>query len=148
MSKLASILDLEAMDLRCLLIRLMLALLFTHELDAMTQSEWRLLYVLRDLSDHQARGWFVVLHVPLFWALIALTHHTQHKLQSVSRISLAVFCLVHALLHLRLRNDPLSTFDTPLSWSLILGPAALGAAFLIGVAKTRKKPQLAAKPPL
>jgi hypothetical protein len=118
------------MNVSKFLIHLMLALLFTHELDAMTQSEWRLLYVLRDLSDHQTRWWFVALHVPLFWALIALTHHAQIKLQNFSRIVLAVFCIVHALLHLHLRNDPLSTFSTPLSWSLILGSAALGAAYV------------------
>jgi hypothetical protein len=110
----------------------MLALVFTHELDARTQSEWRLLYVLRDLAEPQARWWFVALHVPLFWALIALTHHAHAhaKMQHFSRIGLAVFCIVHALLHMRLRNDPLSTFTTPLSWSLILGAALLGAVYL------------------
>jgi hypothetical protein len=117
-----------------LLIHLMLALLFTHELDAMTQSEWLLLYVLRDLVEPEARWWFVAIHVPLFWALIALTHHAQAKLQSASRMGLAVFCMVHALLHLRLRNEPLSTFTTPLSWSLILGAALLGAVYLALVA--------------
>jgi hypothetical protein len=53
------------MNFSKLLTHLMLALLFTHELDAMTQSEWRLLYVLRELSDAQGRWWFVALHVPL-----------------------------------------------------------------------------------
>jgi hypothetical protein len=124
------------------LTHLMLALLFTHELDAMTQSEWRLLYVLRDLAEPEARWWFVAIHVPLFWALIALTHHAQAKLQNASRMGLAAFCMVHALLHLRLRNDPLSTFSTPLSWSLILGAAALGAAYLALVAyKPSTQPQ-------
>ena len=54
----------------------MLAVLFIHELDAMTQSEWRLLYALSSLSDEQGRWWFVAINVPLFWALIALTHHS------------------------------------------------------------------------
>jgi lysylphosphatidylglycerol synthetase-like protein (DUF2156 family) len=130
------------MKLPKLLIHLMLALLFTHELDAMTQSEWRLLYVLRDLSDDEGRWWFVAIHVPLFWALIALTYHAQAKAQHISRIGLAVFCIVHALLHLRLRNDPLSAFTTPLSWGLILGAAALGAAYLALMAyKPTTKPQ-------
>jgi hypothetical protein len=119
------------MNMSRLLVHLMLAVLFTHELDAMTQSEWRLLYVMRDLNDHQARWWFVVLHVPFFWVFISLTHHAQHKLQSISHISLAAFCIVHALLHLRLSNDPLSTFTTSLSWSLIVGAAALGSAYLV-----------------
>jgi hypothetical protein len=112
------------------LTQLMLALLFTHELDAMTQSEWRLLYVLRSLSDNEARWWFVAIHIPLFWALIALTHHAQARVQRFSRLGLALFCIVHALLHLRLRNDPLSSFSGALSWGLILSAAAIGMIYL------------------
>jgi hypothetical protein len=130
------------MNLPRLLIHLMLALLFTHELDAMTQSEWRLLYLLRDLGDKEGRWWFVAIHVPLFWALIALTYHAQAKAQHISRSGLAAFCIVHALLHLRLRNDPLSNFTTPLSWGLILGAAAVGAVYLALMAyKPTTKPQ-------
>jgi hypothetical protein len=114
-----------------LLIELMLAFLFTHELDAITQSEWRLLYVLRGLGDEEGRWWFVAIHVPLFWALIALTHHASAKVQGASRFGFAAFCIVHALLHWRLSNDPLSSFTTPLSWLLILAPAALGVIYLI-----------------
>jgi len=108
----------------------MLAVLFTHELDAMTQSEWRLLYVLRSLSDEQGRWWFVALHIPLFWALIGLTHHSSDLVQRVRLAAFAMFCIIHALLHWRLASDPLSTFSSPLSWSLILGAAALGGAYL------------------
>jgi hypothetical protein len=118
-----------------LLIHLMLALLFTHELDAMTQSEWRLLYVLRGLGDEEGRWWFVAIHVPLFWGLIALTHHVNAKVQVASRFGFAAFCIVHALLHWRLSNDPLSSFTTPLSWLLILTPAALGVMYLFDWAR-------------
>ena len=117
-------------------IQLMLALLFTHELDAMTQSEWRLLYVLRGLSDSEGRWWFVAIHVPLFWALISLTHHAHAGMQRASRLGLAVFCIVHAGLHLRLRDDPLSSFSSPLSWSLILGAAFLGCVYLAFAARS------------
>ncbi len=112
------------------LVQLMLAVLFTHELDAMTQSEWRLLYVLQSLDDDQGRWWFVAMHVPLFWALIVLTHHTSDLVQRASRRGLAMFCIIHAVLHWRLADNPLSTFSSPLSWGLILGAAALGAAYL------------------
>lgn len=118
------------MNIEKRLTNLMLALIFTHELDAVAQSEWRLLYVLRDMGDDPARWYFVALHVPLFWALLGLTQHTQTKLQSLARTGLAAFCVVHALLHLRLRNDPLSTFNSPLSWGLILGAALIGAVYL------------------
>ncbi len=123
------------------LIQLMLAVLFTHELDAMTQSEWRLLYVLRNLNDEQGRWWFVALHIPLFWALIVLTHHSSDLVQRASRIGFAAFCIIHALLHWRLASDTLSTFTSPLSWSLILGAAALGAVFF-GVEARRQSPSV------
>lgn len=120
------------------LIQLMLAVMFTHELDAMTQSEWRLLYVLRSLSDDQGQWWFVVLHIPLFWVLIALTHHASGHVQRASRTGFAVFCIIHALMHWRLASDPLSTFSSLLSWSLILGAALLGAAYLAVEARVAK----------
>lgn len=123
-----------------ILTQLMLATLFTHELDAMTQSEWRLLYVLRSLSNEQGRWWFVAIHVPLFWALISLTHHASTHVQRASRIGFAVFCIIHALLHWRLASDPLSTFGSPLSWSLMLGAAVLGATYLGIAARAAKTP--------
>ncbi len=121
-----------------LLIQLMLAFMFAHELDAMTHSEWRLLYVLRDLSDEQGRWWFVVIHIPLFWALIALTHAESARVQGASRVGFALFCIIHALLHWRMANDPLYTFHLPLSWSLILGAAALGIAYLVTQLRSAK----------
>jgi hypothetical protein len=126
------------MNISKILNQLMLATLFTHELDAMTQSEWRLLYVLRSLSDEQGSWWFVAIHVPLFWALIALTHHAHEGVQRASRLAFAAFCIVHALLHWRLASDPLSTFSSPLSWSLIIGAAVLGAAYLCVAAYASK----------
>jgi hypothetical protein len=119
-----------SMPILKLLTTLMLALLFTHELDAMTQSEWRLLYVLRAMNDEDARWWFVMIHVPLFWALLALTHHGHARVQRLSRIGLAGFCVIHAFLHLRLSDDPLSSFNGALSWSLIYGAAVVGAMYL------------------
>ena len=52
----------------------MLATLFTHELDAVSQSEWRLLYILRTMPDAQGAFWFVALHVPLFAALLWIAY--------------------------------------------------------------------------
>jgi hypothetical protein len=61
---------------------------------------------------------------------MALTHGANDRVQRVCRAGLALFCIIHALLHWRLARDPLSTFSSSLSWSLILGAAALGAAYL------------------
>ena len=110
---------------------LMLACLFTHELDAMAQSEWRLLYVLRSLPPADGQFWFVLLHVPLFAGLLWLTQHASLRIRQGTQISLAAFAVVHAGLHYRLSTEPLYTFTSPLSLGVIYGAAVLGVLFLI-----------------
>jgi hypothetical protein len=105
------------------------ALLLTHEIDAMAQHEWRLLYVLRDLPDTTAASWFIAMHVPLFWLLSWLFTHANSLVRERSRLGLAVFLIIHALMHKRLENDPLYTFNTPLSNGIIFGAALAGIVY-------------------
>ena len=116
---------------------LMLGTLFTHELDAMTQSEWRLLYVLRGLPPPDGQFWFVVLHVPLFAAVMWLTQQAPLRIREMAQNALAAFAVIHAGLHYRLSDDPLYTFHSPLSVALIAGAALLGLLFFF---MTRNKP--------
>lgn len=44
--------------------------LFSHELDATIQNEWRLLYVLRSMPDETAMTIFAGLHIPLFALIV------------------------------------------------------------------------------
>lgn len=107
------------------------AVLTTHELDAVAQSEWKLLYVLRDMPDELAALVFVGLHVPLFAVLLWLTMHHENSIRLRSRSIFATFLIVHAGLHYRLQDNDLYTFDSPLSLTLIFGGALLGASYLI-----------------
>lgn len=116
--------------MRNLVFNLMLATLFTHELDAMTQSEWRLLYMLRGLSSADGQFWFVVLHVPLFAGLLWLIAQAPLQVRHHAQSALALFAVIHAGLHYRLSDDPLYSFHEPLSVALIAGAALLGALFL------------------
>jgi len=59
--------------MRNLLFQLGFSTLLAHELDAMTQAEWRLLFVLRRLPDLLAHNLFVTLHVPAVAILLWLT---------------------------------------------------------------------------
>lgn len=70
---------------------LAVALFAGHELDAVAQAEWRLLYGLRALEPAQGRGWFIALHVPLCAALMLLAGHRQARIRRISRRSLAGF---------------------------------------------------------
>lgn len=116
--------------MRTALFHLGLAALFTHELDAVEHSEWRLLYVLRSLPDESAYTAFVALHLPLFAVLLWLCHHPRERLRSAVRQAVAGFLVIHAGLHLRLSGAPEYEFEGPLSNLLIYSAAAFGAAFL------------------
>lgn len=102
-----------------------------HELDAVSQAEWRLLYGFRDLPSHVAEPWFVLLHVPLLAVVLGLCWHRRRAIRAYSRLLLAGFTLVHAGLHYHLRDHPLSTFDSPSSQALIAGSALLGALYCL-----------------
>lgn len=111
----------------------------THELDAVTQHEWRLLYVLRALDEPLARDLFVALHVPLFAALIWITHHRTSIWREPARLALMAFLVIHVGLHWRLSDHALCTFHSPLSWGLILGGGICGAAYLALTLRERRR---------
>ena len=103
-----------------------LALLFAHELDAVERHEWRLLPGLRSLPDGVAGRLFVLLHVPLFVAVLALVTHPSGRTRRRFRLALDVFAVVHAGLHGRFSDHPEYEFDAPSSRLLIAGAAVAG----------------------
>jgi hypothetical protein len=113
-----------------LLFYLGLATLMAHELDAMTQSEWRLLYGLCHLPEAAAAATFVVLHIPLMAGILWLTTHPLHFVRDRSRLAIATFLIVHTGLHQRLSNHPAYSFTSPLSIGLIYGAGLIGLAYL------------------
>ncbi len=115
-----------------------LACFFTHELDAVTHAEWRLLFVLRDFSDPTAASTFVAFHVPLFFLVLWLSHHPAQRLSNATKLVVAAFMVVHAVLHFALSSSPQYSFHGALSNSLILGAAASGVAFLATFWRARR----------
>lgn len=103
----------------------------THELDAMTQHEWRLLYVLRAMPEELGRQAFVALHVPLFAVLVWLTSHPKPRIRDFSRAALAAFLVIHVGLHERLSGHALYTFHEPLSVAIIWGAGLCGLGYLV-----------------
>jgi hypothetical protein len=108
-----------------------LACLFTHELDAVTHSEWRLLFILRSQPDETASPWFVALHVPLFFAILWLSHFPREVVRITTRRVVAAFLVVHAVLHFSLASNPAYEFHGTLSRTLIVSAAACGMAYLL-----------------
>ncbi|MEC8850311.1 MAG: DUF6713 family protein [Pseudomonadota bacterium] len=114
-----------------LLFLLGLSFLLAHEIDAALNAEWRLLYVLRSLSDPTASAAFVWVHVPLFVGLLWLAFLARPGVQRATRAGLSSFLVIHAALHLRLSDHPLYGFAGWDSNGLILGAALAGALYLL-----------------
>jgi len=122
-----------------LLFYLSFATLMAHELDAMTQAEWRLLFILRSLPESAAAKVFIVIHIPLIAGLLWLTNHSDVRICQGSRLATALFLMVHAGLHKRLEHLLAYTFDSSLSLGLIYGGALLGLLYLIAVIVNRQR---------
>ena len=107
-----------------------LGTLFTHELDAISNHEWRVLPILRSLPELTAMNTFILLHIPVFAVLVALVASTNVQLRERSRLGVSIFLVVHALLHFWFRNDVSYEFASTMSNVLIFGGALLGAVHI------------------
>jgi len=113
-----------------LLYYLGIALLCTHEMDAVMHAEWRLLYVLRDMNEEIAYPVFLVVHIPAFFLFFWLGHHPNRRWQAVFRSLATGFLILHALIHTYNADSPANQFAGVLSYSLIYLAAFAGAGYL------------------
>ncbi|MGI9431538.1 MAG: DUF6713 family protein [Myxococcota bacterium] len=111
--------------------------LFTHELDAVPNHEWRQLPLLQSLPDETGMWVFIAAHVPLFALLIALVASPNVRLRRNARRVIGAFLVVHGVLHGLLMGRPGYEFASTLSSVLIFGGAASGALFLALEARHR-----------
>jgi hypothetical protein len=121
------------------LFALMLALTLGHELDAVAQSEWRLLPALSLLEDHLARPLFVALHVPLVAALIVGLFVIDEPGRQRVRAGFAAFMAIHVVLHATLEVPGVSSFDDAFSRAYITGAGLLGAVGLVLMGAQRRR---------
>ncbi len=63
--------------------------LFTHELDAVANYEWRVLPLVRLLPEELGMLFFITAHVPIFAVIIALVTSPRPKVQLRSRIAVS-----------------------------------------------------------
>ena len=108
-----------------------LALLFSHELDAMPNHEWRLLPILRSLPDAAGETAFMVAHIPIFAIVIGCIASLNVGTRSVARTLVSAFLVLHAGLHFLFSKNETYEFGSMASSLLIYGAAILGAAFLL-----------------
>ncbi len=108
-----------------------LACLFTHEMDAVPNHEWRLLPILKTLPEDSGMWAFVAGHVPLIALVLAMVASLKPRMRRVSRIVVGAFALLHGLAHWLSMGDPAYEFASPLSNVLIFGAATCGTVFLV-----------------
>ena len=108
-----------------------LGMLFTHELDAVLNHEWRVMPLLKSIPDDRGMIIFVAAHIPLFAVIIAAVASQVHKTRHVTRTVICTFLVFHAGLHFGFSNDPAYEFNTLFSDMLIFGGAAMGALYLL-----------------
>lgn len=109
------------------------AFLLTHEMDAVINVEWRLLFHLRNLDDAIASYWFVALHFPIFLAFIYFTRHPMQRVRDTFRLLVSIFLIVHSVLHFRLSSHPQYHFDSLISNIYIYAAGTLGFVYLLMV---------------
>ena len=100
--------------------------LFTHELDAVRNSEWRVMPLLGALPDDTGMTIFIAAHVPLFALVIGALASSNRRVQTNSRLALCVILVLHGLLHAVFMQHPDYEFYSVLSNVLIFGGAVLG----------------------
>lgn len=106
-----------------------LALLFTHEMDSMPNHEWRVLPLLRSLSESAGETVFIVVHIPIFALTIAYVASLDARTRKLAREIACGFFVAHAVLHALFSGHPAYEFSSLLSPILIYGAAACGVVY-------------------
>ncbi len=113
-----------------LLFYLGIALLLTHELDAIQRHEWRIFPVIRKFKDEIAYYWFTILHIPLFVLLLWLMCHPSESTRLWFQISMDIFFIVHMVLHKLLSSDKKYEFAGIFSKAIIFSMGIVGVVHL------------------
>jgi hypothetical protein len=113
------------------------AFLFTHELDAVFNHEWRVLPFLETLPDDVGMLAFIAGHVPLFAVFLALIASPDQRKRQRTQLVLSTFLPIHGLAHgiYLYIERPGHEFSSPLSNVLIFGGALCGVLYLMIPAK-------------
>jgi hypothetical protein len=108
-----------------------LGTLFTHELDAMTHHEWRILPLTSWLPDDIGMLVFLLFHIPLFATVTALIASENKTISRRSKIGFSMFLVIHGVLHSVFMSNTAYEFLSASSTILIFGGAGLGIIHLL-----------------
>ena len=116
-----------------------LGCLFTHEMDAMLNREWRVLPLTGWLPDQAGMITFQILHVPLAALLIAWVASPAASVRKRARLLISAFLVIHGGLHILFSSSPNYEFASTISNVLIYGAALCGGGYLVLEAMSTKR---------
>jgi len=106
------------------------AMLMTHELDAVMNQEWRVLPLTSWLDPEIGYEVFLWFHVPLFTLILALLSNSSERIRAVTSKVLAAFLIVHSVLHVAFSDHEHYEFSSLSSNLLIYGAAIYGLIYI------------------
>ena len=109
-----------------------LALLFTHEMDAIRRQEWKMFIILKDMDDEKACRIFMLLHVPLYMAILLLLFSS---FSHVGYYVVDIFLLIHMVIHLGFRKHLDNKFGSTISKVIINSAGLLAIVHLIVISE-------------
>jgi hypothetical protein len=104
--------------------------LFTHEMDAMLNNEWRVMPLTSWLSNESGQKIFLLAHIPLFAVLAALIASSNETIRNRTQVVISAFLAIHGVLHVAFMSQQQYKFESIESNLLIFGGAVCGAIFL------------------
>lgn len=111
-----------------LIFSLALALLFTHEMDAIRKQEWKMFILLKEMEEERAYRIFMLLHIPLYTVLLMLLFSTKFR----TGVYLTdTFLIAHMLIHLGFRNHPANRFNNGISKGIIFLAGVLAIVHIL-----------------
>jgi hypothetical protein len=109
---------------------LAVALLCTHELDAVQAREWRDLPLLNLITNEEAaRATFIAAHVPIFLGVFAGLASPRTRGATLTAVS--AFGIIHVGLHALLERETRKYYSNVLSRGLIYGSGLAGLADIL-----------------
>lgn len=105
-----------------------LALLFTHEMDAVRAREWKMVFKSNAVQEAKAYRVFLLLHIPLYAAVLflLLSPHARTGFYIVD-----TFLIAHMFVHLIFRKHPANGLNSAVSKGIINLSGVLALIHLI-----------------
>lgn len=126
------------MFMKTVLYYLAISALFTHELDAVINREWRLLFHIFEMSEIVSSTLFIFLHFPLFYLFFHFGHHSSIVIRNYFRKLVCYLLVIHGFVHFLLSGHEHYYFEGVLSNFYIFGSALFAVAYLAIKQKTPK----------